>query len=453
MLELLTGANEAERDRLLVLEATKLVDSPASDDFDRVTRLAAELFRVPVALITLVTEDRQWFMSKVGMDVCETEREAAFCHHTIQTKQVMVVPDATLDRRFCANRLVTGAPAIRFYAGAPLITASGHALGSLCIIDNEPRTFLDRERALLEDLAAMVMRQIELTVSVGRINEITKLPNRAQLQSDLNDLQSVSDPGTRALVLLDIMGASQVQAAVLALGVGALERFLAQVSRRLAALLPSNVTLYHTSDTRFSFLLPADHGDLDKAVRKMVASMIGPFELEGICFKLDVRCGAVRFDPVNDRVVDLLRMATSALVQRGEEEDRLHWFVQEYDLAHRRTYALVRTIPEGLRNNEFRLVYQPKYDVATQRHSGVEALLRWTHPVMGVISPAEFIPAIEKTQTIHQVTSWVLETALAQMALWQASGLFIKVAINVSGRNLEQPDFADSVRRACAALR
>lgn len=104
MLEMISGASESERDRLLVLEATKLVYSPAREDFDRVTRLAAQLFSVPIALISLVTEDRQWFMSKVGLEACETERGAALCHHTIQSTQVLVVPDATQDRRVSAIR-------------------------------------------------------------------------------------------------------------------------------------------------------------------------------------------------------------------------------------------------------------------------------------------------------------------------------------------------------------
>ncbi|GHC98492.1 sensor domain-containing phosphodiesterase [Pseudorhodoferax aquiterrae] len=450
MLELLTGASEAERERLLVLEATKLVDSPATEDFDRITRLAAAMFNVPTALISFITHDRQWFKSKVGMEVPETERGAAFCDHAIRSSDVLVVEDAARDRRFKFNRLVCGQPGIRFYAGAPLITQSGHALGSLCIIDTEPRELSEQEASQLKDLAALVMVQIERTVSVGRVHEVTHLPNRAQLRSDLQDLAMAGDPGARALALVDVMSSSQVQSALLALGLPALERSVRVIGSRLGSLLGSDITVYHVSETRFAFMLSV--GQQEEASTKLewiMARMREPFRFDGVAFTLEARCGALMFDAKSDGRRDLLRMATSALVQAGAESAALRWYAADMDVPHRRAYALVKMLPESLENGEFRLVYQPKLDVAKRRFSGVEALLRWSHPVMGTISPAEFVPAIEKTAAIHQLTDWVLEAALAQTAEWQSQGLFITVAVNASAKNLEHPEFASKVREAC----
>ncbi|KQP05334.1 sensor domain-containing phosphodiesterase [Pseudorhodoferax sp. Leaf265] len=450
MLELLKGASEAERERLLALEATKLVDSPATEDFDRITRLAAALFNVPTALISLVTHDRQWFKSRVGMEAAETERGAAFCDHTIRSPDVLVVEDAAKDRRFKFNRLVCNQPGIRFYAGAPLITLSGHALGSLCIIDTKPRQLSDGEAAQLKDLAALVMAQIERTVSVGRVHEVTHMPNRAQLRSDLHDLALTADSGARVLALVDIMSGSQVQAALLALGLSALERSVRVIGGRLASLVGSDTTVYHVSETRFAFILNA--GQQDEAsvkLESLMAQMHEPFKFAGVAFTLEARCGALMFDPAADRGHDLLRMATSALVQAATESAMLRWYASEMDTPHRRAYALVQMLPESLESGEFRLVYQPKLDVTKNRVSGVEALLRWSHPVMGSISPAEFVPAIEKTAAIHQLTEWVLNAALAQNADWQRQGVFITVAVNVSAKNLEAPGFADKVREAC----
>lgn len=449
MLELMTAANDAEKARLLVLEATKLVDSPATEDFDRITHLAAELFNVPTALISLVTEDRQWFKSKVGMEACETERGVAFCDHTIRTSDVMIVPDATKDRRFRHNRLVQGEQAIRFYAGAPLITQSGHALGSLCVIDSKPRQFSEGETKLLRDLAMMVMAQVERAMSVGRVNEITHMPNRAQLKGDLEDLARAGDPGPRSLVLLDIMSGEQLQAALLALGVSALERSVRLIAARLSSFLGKGTTLYHVSETRFAFLLQGERQEMAAQIEAMVRRMREPFHIDGISFQIETRCGSVLFDAVAGQTEDLLRMATSALVQPAVEGALFHWHRPETDAPHKRAYALVRTIPESLENGEFRLVYQPKLDVAKRRCSGVEALIRWCHPVLGNVSPTEFIPAIEKTQAIHQVTDWVLNTALAQIAAWQSQGLFLTVAVNVSARNLELPGFARTIHDAC----
>lgn len=447
MLELLKGASDAEQERILVLEATKLVDSPASEEFDRITRLAAALFQAPISLVSLVTHDRQWFKSKVGLDASETEHEAAFCSHTIRTTNVLVVQDATMDQRFQLNRLVLGEPGIRFYAGAPLITQSGHALGSLCIIDTKPRQWSDAESAQLRDLAALVMLQIERTVSIGRTHEVTHMPNRAQLRSDLRDLASAGDPGVRALALVEIMSAAQVQSALLALGLSALEHSVRVVGQRLSAALGASTTLYHVGETRFAFLLK-EEAAID-ALDAVMEQMREPFRFGGVAFTLEAYCGALRFNPNQDRDSDVLRMATSALVQASADGAPIRWYEAEVDARHRRAYAWLKALPESLASGEFRLVYQPKMDVAKKRFSGVEALVRWSHPVFGAIHPGEFVPAIEPTAAIHQLTEWVLDAALAQTAAWQRQGLFVTMAVNVSARNLEQPGFERQVAQAC----
>jgi nitrogen-specific signal transduction histidine kinase/CheY-like chemotaxis protein len=148
--------------RLAELDGLQVLDTPAEPTFDALTRLAADSFDVPIALISLVDESRQWFKSRVGLAAAETAREDAFCGHAIATPQdVMVVPDASVDARFSANPLVTGDPSIRFYAGAPLVTSAGHALGTLCVIDRRPRTMSAEQVAQLRSLAAQVVDQLE----------------------------------------------------------------------------------------------------------------------------------------------------------------------------------------------------------------------------------------------------------------------------------------------------
>ncbi|WP_295951357.1 GAF domain-containing protein [Rhodoferax sp.] len=212
-----------EADRLFALQATRLVNSAESEDFDRITRLAAEFFGMPTALVSLVTADTQWFKSRVGMEPRHTERAAAFCDFTIQTPAVLVVEDASQDDRFIRNRLVTAAPGIRFYAGAPLINATGQALGSLCVIDYKPRTFSPAQRRQLADMAKLVMAQIDLFQSAGRVHDVTRLPNRAQWAADMDELVAVGDAGSHTLVLVDIMGHARLQSALLAVGITAVE--------------------------------------------------------------------------------------------------------------------------------------------------------------------------------------------------------------------------------------
>lgn len=152
-----------EVQRLASLQALDILDTPPEPAFDRLTRLAAQQFDVPIALISLIDPARQWFKSKIGLEVDETPREFSFCQFAIMDDQVMQVPDATLDPRFAQNPLVTGEPHIRFYAGAPLVTEKGFRLGTLCMIDSRPRQPLDEvQKARLRDFAQLVINELEL---------------------------------------------------------------------------------------------------------------------------------------------------------------------------------------------------------------------------------------------------------------------------------------------------
>lgn len=168
-------ANEALR--IQALHALNVLDSAPEERFDRLTRLAKRLFNVPIALVTLVDKDRQWFKSCVGLDVNETPRDVSFCGHAILQDELLLVPDAKQDRRFHDNPLVTGEPKIRFYAGYPLTVPNGNKMGTLCLIDTKPRELDDEERALLRDLAGMAEQEL-MAVQMANMDELTLLSNR-----------------------------------------------------------------------------------------------------------------------------------------------------------------------------------------------------------------------------------------------------------------------------------
>jgi len=151
---------EDELDRLSTLRSYNILDTPHEESFDRVTRLASRVFDVPVAMVSLSDEKRQWFKSCVGLDIPEAPRDVAFCAHAILQSKVYVVADALEHPTFKDNPLVTGEPGFRFYAGAPL-TVDGHNLGTLCLLDYKARTFDERSRGMLHEFGQIICDQLE----------------------------------------------------------------------------------------------------------------------------------------------------------------------------------------------------------------------------------------------------------------------------------------------------
>jgi PAS domain S-box-containing protein len=164
---------ENEAERLAALRGLGILDTPPEPAFDELSALAAYICQTPTALISLVDEDRQWFKSRVGWTTAESPRDVAFCAHAILGPDLLVVPDTSADARFADNPLVTSPPTIRFYAGAPLVTAEGHALGTLCVIDHQPRELTAEQTQALRSLSRQVVAQLRLRTQLAeqlRIN-------------------------------------------------------------------------------------------------------------------------------------------------------------------------------------------------------------------------------------------------------------------------------------------
>ncbi|QDF68681.1 sensor domain-containing diguanylate cyclase (plasmid) [Shewanella sp. SNU WT4] len=166
-----------EKIRLKQLHDLSILDTPPEERFDCVTRMAKRLFDVPIALVSFVDENRQWFKSKLGLDVNETERRISFCSHAILKEDTFIVKDTMKDDRFINNPLVVGEPYIRFYAGQPLRTLSGQILGTVCIIDIVPRDFNSEDIAMLVNLADMIEREM-MSIQLTMSDELTKISNR-----------------------------------------------------------------------------------------------------------------------------------------------------------------------------------------------------------------------------------------------------------------------------------
>lgn len=172
--------NHGEPERLLALQRYQVLDSLPEQDYDDLTTIAAQICDAPIALVSLIDSDRQWFKSRYGLDATETPRSQAFCSHAIQKpEEVMIVPNASEDSRFADNPLVTDNPNIRFYAGAPLVTSDGFALGTLCVIDRVPRELNSAQIKALEALSRQVISQLEVRLIAEQLQEEMKLREEA----------------------------------------------------------------------------------------------------------------------------------------------------------------------------------------------------------------------------------------------------------------------------------
>jgi GAF domain-containing protein len=182
-----------EKQRLKVLWEYEVLDTVPEEIFDDLADLAAKICGAPMAMISLVDEDRQWFKSKVGLDQRQTAREISFCAHAILQRDLFIVPDATKDKRFAQTPLVVSEPHVRFYAGAPLVTPDGHALGTLCVMDRTPRQLDAHQEQALRVLARHVVSQLELRRHSRELARARKegVEAKTELEDALTELASV----------------------------------------------------------------------------------------------------------------------------------------------------------------------------------------------------------------------------------------------------------------------
>ena len=194
-----------EQGRLAALRRHEVLDTRPETSFDRITGLVQTVLAVPIAVVSLIDERRQWFKSCIGLDITETARDISFCTYTIQTREPMHIPDALLDPRFAESPLVTDAPYIRSYLGVPFATPDGYNLGSLCAIDTKPRTFDPGQIEVLKSFAALVMDEIELR-RIAEVDDLTGALTRRGFFRDLERsvARCAQQHETSALVMLDI---------------------------------------------------------------------------------------------------------------------------------------------------------------------------------------------------------------------------------------------------------
>ena len=454
----LFAAAPYETARLDTLRRLELLDTPPSEAFDRITRMAAQLFDLPIAAVSLTDSDRQWFKSKVGVAHDTIPRMRAPCAMVADNGGLLVVPDLLQDDYFRDSPLADGG--IRFYAGAPLTTSEGYCLGAMCVLGLEPRQVTAAESQALRDLATMVMSQIELQHALGRIDPVSGLPNRNQFISDFTDLE-LSEPAgdMRLAALVSLASPQELSEAQQVMGSGYLDEMVRDAVPQLR--MGGAGKIYQVGTIQFAFFAP--RGVSLETFRSQLQSWLDARVSHGQArFITTTTVGIAPFTVGHAEGLDLLRNMHSAAHDALAAERCVRVFSSEHDAILQRRFWLVNAFSAALEShNQLHLVYQPKVALHDGACASVEALLRWSHPERGVISPGEFIPVIEATSLARATTEWVLGAAMRQMATWRQDGIALQVAVNVSAVNLEEPDFCERVLKllqrhglppACLAL-
>jgi EAL domain-containing protein (putative c-di-GMP-specific phosphodiesterase class I)/GGDEF domain-containing protein len=433
-----------EAARLDALRKLNLLDTPPAEAFDRITRMAAQLFQLPIAAVSLTDSDRQWFKSRVGVEHKTIPRMRASCAQVADEGEMLVITDLQADEHYRDSLLADSG--VRFYAGAPLMTNDGYCLGAMCVLGAEPREVSAAERAALKDMAAMVMAQIELQHALGRVDPLSGLPNRNQFIDDFGDLSLDRPHGEqRVAALINLAGPEQLSNAMRAMGSSYLDEVVGEAVRMLRASVGRSSTVYHITATEFAFIAPpgttcdAFGEALEGLLQRRASSVTSRFVTTA-------SIGVAHFEVGTGSCAGLLRNLNSAAQHAYETDSGVAVFSAEQDAIHRRHFLLINEYGAALESEgQLRLVFQPKVDLANGACIGAEALLRWTHPEFGEISPGEFIPVIEKTSMVRETTHRVLDMALRQQAAWRREGIELEVAVNVSAVNLQEPDFCERV--------
>ncbi len=436
-----SAADAAEAARLAALRDLDLLDTPESDSYDRITRMASRLFGVPIAAVSLTDANRQWFKSHVGTAGREIPREKAPCAEVTAQAGTVVVSDLQQDPRF--HDSVLARSGIRFYAGAPLITRDGHTLGAMCVLDSNPRQTTEEERASLRDFAAMVMAQVELEHDYGRRDPLSGLPNRHQFTNDVADLARARPGVPRVLLLVSLLDPARLQELVSVMGTRCIDDLVQASSRILKDRLGPGCTAYHVEGVSYALLLDeAETGPWTNVMAALSAALAVPVASNGIPVQMMPAFGVSPFVVGDAAADDALRTGISAANDARTAGLDSAVYSPASDAANRRRLTLLVDFADALaRPDALSLVYQPRIDLRGDRCTGAEALLRWHHPGLGHISPAEFVPLVEQTALARPMTEWVLGAALDQQVAWRAQGAMLAVSVNVSARNLEEADF------------
>lgn len=445
--------NGSDVKRLSAIKALLSPDEARDKVLERFVNLASQVLGISGSFISIVDDHNQYIKASRNFDLKQSTRDESLCRHVIDGEGHLVVYDTLLDERFVTHPFVKGDPHIRFYAGVSLQNLDGAVLGTLCVTDTQPHPFADDKLVTLRSLATLVSSFLDAWNNAGFADVITHLPNRPRLIRDIHQLTLTAPHSRFRLILIDCLDIIRAYELTRAVGVAPMEKLLKQMAQDVAnrLKLPENETLYSFAPGRFAIVQPYSdrftaHNmpDLFKGMKVDLA--------ENITLDLNVFTGETEFVPGQMNANETIRQAVSALHEAIDENINAMSFDESYDSRRTDDFMIMNDLAQALnKDEELYLAWQPKVCLRTGKTVGLEALIRWNHPERGELFPSEFIPLAGKTNLISDLTNWVIDHTVEQLARWNREYDLIPVSINVSERDFARPDFADELVAKLAA--
>ncbi|WP_332827435.1 putative bifunctional diguanylate cyclase/phosphodiesterase [Ramlibacter sp.] len=441
-----------EPQRIADLRGFGLLDTEPDEDLDRLVQLATVLCGTPVGALTLVDSHRQWYKSRVGLPVQQVPRDKSFCAHAIRDPdRVLEIPDVAKLGWADPQPWGPTGPTLGFYAGVPLRTREGSAIGTLCVMDGVPRRLTDSQRDGLAKLARAISshlvlrRQLRIATETDRL---TGLPNWFHFEAEFDHRKP--DRGMVCFVRLKTI--NQIGSAH---GFRVADALIRQTADRLRVFGDRGAFLGRIKRGLFILFFPQARPDefARRQAPELAASLGQPYAVNGLSLVCPVTLGFASF-PDDGRTLDeVVNSADTALQVAIEREQPMAFFDRSVDNVLSTHFRLEPQLRLALERSEFVNYYQPKVELATGRIVGVEALVRWMDPQRGLVPPGEFVPALETTGLIGAVAQKIMERAIDDWRGWRDAGLPApRIAVNVAAAQLRHEDFVPALQRALAAL-
>lgn len=457
---------ENEVPRLKELNDLDILDMSKEERFDRYTELAADIFNIPVAIITLIDKDYQWFKSCFGASMTGTPRDLAFCAYTLLEDDVMVIPDMLKDERFINHPLVAGEPYVRFYAGILLRGPNNLAVGTLCLIGFEPQQFSDLNRKRLGHIGKMIEHELHYKHHLNQLRKhventiyydtFTDLPTRRlfheRLQIALQEKKENSDRQTEIIVFC--LGVPHLENIKITAGQNTVNLIIKEASWRLKKALGNTFNIAKGNENYFLIFGEASlEASGQTGLQKIITSILSIFDdtfnvgdhvYETILGKLGIAVHGT--DELEGSELINKAIIAMNMILNSAENSRLYSSCPIVDIS--KNFLLENKLGKAIRDNHLHIEFQPIVNVQTGIICGAEVLCRWIDPEYGSISPGDFIPVAEESGLIIPLGEWVLNEALHAVKKWQGRNIInFPISVNLSSGQLLKEDFLTKMKK------